>query len=44
MVFFLMQFQIQVGALHRLTVNALRFRALTFSRICPNLDLADQVE
>ena len=39
-----MQFQIQVGALHRLNVNALRFRALNFSLICPNLDLAYQVE
>ena len=42
--FFLMQFQIQVDALHRLALNALRFRALNFSLICPNLDLADQVE
>jgi hypothetical protein len=39
-----MQFQIQVGALHRLTLNALRIRALNFSLMCPNLDLADQVE
>jgi hypothetical protein len=39
-----MQFQIQVGALHRLSPNALRFRALKFSVFDLSLDLADQVE
>ena len=39
-----MQFQIQVGALHRLALNALRFRALNISLFDLSLDLADQVE
>ena len=41
---FLMQFQIQVDALHMLAHNTLRFRVLNFSLFDLSLDLADQVE